>query len=75
MYPEYSNINYPTWKKYIVLSRTIENLRVKDKRNIFQLMRVKPGVTEDTFFPNYGFTAGEFSTWQVLKDANSRRKG
>ena len=72
---EYSNINYPTWKKYIVLSRTIEGLRVKDKRNIFQMMRVKPNVNEDTFFPMYGFTAGEFATWQVLKDANSRKKG
>lgn len=74
MYPEYSSINYPTWKKYIVLSRTIESLRVKDKRNIFQMMRVKEDVNEDTFFPMYGFTAGEFATWQVLKDANSRKK-
>lgn len=74
MYSECSSMNYPTWKKYIVLSKTIENLRVKDKRNLFQLMRVKENVSEDTFFPSYGFTAGEFATWQVLKDTNSRKK-
>ena len=74
MYSECSSMNYPTWKKYIVLSKTIENLRVKDKRNIFQMMRVKDDVDEDTFFPLYGFTAGEFATWQVLKDTNSRKR-
>ena len=43
-------------------------------KGLSELMRVKEDVNEDTFFPMYGFTAGEFATWQVLKDANSRKK-
>ena len=70
------SVNHPTWKKYIVVSKFVENLRVKDKRSIFQLMRLKEDVNEDTFFPFYGFTAGEFATWQVLKDtARKQVKG
>ena len=67
------SVNHPTWKKYIVISKYVENLRVRDKRNIFQMMRLKADVTDDTFFPHYGFTAGEFATWQVLKD-NARKQ-
>ena len=40
------------------------------------MMRLKEDVNEDTFFPFYGFTAGEFATWQVLKDtARKQTKG
>jgi hypothetical protein len=74
MQSEKSFITYPTWKKYIVLSRFVDTLRVKDKRQIFHMMR-NHGPDElhhDTFFPHFGITAGEFSVWQVLSE-NSRK--
>ena len=67
-------ITFPTWKKYIVLSRTIENLRVRDKRHIFYVMRNMTSLSHNTFFPAYGFTAGEFAMWQVLSDTRRPRK-
>ena len=56
------------WRKYIVICKAVENLRVRDKRHLFGLMRTCAGVTEDSFFPMYGFTAGEFTIFQVLTD-------
>ena len=67
-------ITYPTWKKYIVLSKVIEMLRVRDKRHIFHMMRRTENLTHDTFFPTYGFTAGEFAVWQVLSENRKSRK-
>lgn len=68
------SMNYPTWKKYIVLGKVIERLRVRDKRYIFQMIRMHKEVTADSFFPMYGFTAGEFSVWQVLADNMRKNK-
>ena len=62
-----------TWTKYMVLSKIIENLRVKDKRALFHIMRTVP-VTENSFFPHYGFTAGEFSVWHVLSESSRKRR-
>ena len=72
MQNEETFITYPTWKKYIVMSRVIESLKVKDKRNIFYTMRKTTDLSHHTFFPNYGITAGEFSIWQILAD-NKRK--
>lgn len=67
------NMNYPTWKKYVVLANCIESLRVRDKRVIFQLMRANHcRVTQDSFLPHFGFTMGEFSTWYVLNDTSRK---
>lgn len=67
-------ITYPTWKKYVILSSHIDKLRVRDKRMIFQIMRKTIDLSENTFFPSYGFTAGEFATWQVLAENRKSRK-
>ena len=63
----------PTWRKYIVVCRVVEGLRVRDKRQLFNVMRTHPGITESSFFPGYGLTVGEFSVYQVLTE--SGRKG
>ena len=68
-----SKYTYPTWSKYIVMYKHIDRLRVKDKRYIFQLMRTNEHMDQDTYFPEYGFTAGEFAIWQVLSE-NIRKK-
>ena len=67
-------ITYPTWKKYIVLSMFIENLRVKDKRQIFHIMRRTGDLDHNSFFPQYGITAGEFAVWQVLSETRKTRR-
>lgn len=71
---EHTFITYPTWKKYLILSRFIEHLRVRDKRQIFHIMRrYGDRLTHDSFFPHFGITAGEFATWQVLSDSRKNR--
>ena len=70
-------ITYPTWKKYIVLSCFVDSLRVKDKRQLFQIMRRQGDeLDHNSFFPAFGLTAGEFAIWQILSDnRKTRRRG
>lgn len=56
------------------MSKVIESLKVKDKRAIFHIMRRAENLTENTFFPTYGFTAGEFAIWQILTDTKKGKK-
>ena len=63
---------YPTWIKYSVMSIAVSNLRVRDKRQIFQDMRNGENVNYDSILPAFGLTCGEFSLFQVICE-NSRR--
>ena len=51
----------------------VSGLGIRDKRCIFNAMRFG-ALTDDTFFPRYGITAGEFSLYQV-GTATPRRSG
>jgi hypothetical protein len=68
---EHELITYPTWERYTVLAHSITNLSVKDRRRVFQLTR-QFCMSPDLFFPEFGFTLGEFAVWYTLSD--SRRK-
>lgn len=69
-----SFITYPTWKKYIVMSCCVEALRVKEKRQLFHIMRRHSSTLDhNSFFPQYGITAGEFAIWQVLSEQRKTR--
>ena len=61
-----------TYYKNCRLWYIVSNLRVKDKRSLFCLMRTGDNISVNTFFPTFGFTAGEFATWQVLTE-NARK--
>ena len=37
-----TSITYPIWEKYVILSHSIETLKVKDKRAIFHILRKTP---------------------------------
>ncbi len=74
MQNEHTFITYPTWKKYIVISCFVETLRVKDKRHLFHVMRKSNNLSHNTFFPNYGITAGEFAIWQILSESKKTRR-
>ena len=66
-------VTYPTWKKGIVISHSIERLVVRDKRLIFSVLRAGDA-THDTFFPAFGVTAGMFCTWQILNECKRKRR-
>lgn len=70
------SIRFPTWRKYKVMSRVIEGLNVRHKRNIFQYMRdlvlgETTGGSNHTFIPAYGMTLGEFSLFQLMQSGSS----
>jgi hypothetical protein len=65
-------VQYPTWKKYIVMACAVDKLNVKEKRRVFGLMRTVNNANPNTFLPHYGITLAEFSTWQILMDGSSK---
>lgn len=72
--PSLTDNHYCTLRKNQVLFDVIHRFSVRDKRHLFSVIRnAQIPVTADTFFPQYGFTAGEFSTFIVLTE-NQRKK-
>lgn len=61
----------PTWRKLVILSCAVDDMRVRDKRRIFQLMR-GPEMHENVFLPHIGVTLSVFATFQVLADSQRR---
>ena len=66
-------ITNPTWERYTVLSHSITQLNIRDRRRIFQIARSVQGDWSNIFLPEYGFTLCEFSVWYTLGDR--RRTG
>ena len=62
----FSSIEYTSWCKSSAMSRFINQLPVKEKRAIFQLLRGDASVSHDSLLTAYGITAGEFSLWQII---------
>ena len=64
-----------TYNKNVVFHDVIKDFSVKDKRRVFSDMRaaVVP-ITVNTFFPRYGFTSGEFSTWTILTEGGRKKR-
>ena len=46
----------------------VKNLRVRDKRNIYIAMRLKPDVKTDSFLPHFGLSVADFCVWQTLNE-------
>jgi hypothetical protein len=57
-----------------VLQRYISNLRVRDKRLIFIYMEQHNSLSHNTFFPHYGFRAGEFAVNYILGDNTQKSR-
>ncbi len=67
--------SYATYRKNGIFHDVIKNFSVKDKRRVFSDMRnAHVSVSVNTFFPRYGFTSGEFSTWTILTDGGRKKK-
>ena len=53
--------------KHAALQAHVQNLRVKDIRHFFSIMRKQRDVLDaNSLFPHYGLTVGEFSTAYVV---------
>jgi hypothetical protein len=63
----------PTWIKYIVISRVVDSMTTRTRRVLFGLMRKTHWCTHDTFFPQFGLTAGEFCTFHALLQTRRQR--
>ena len=66
-----STAGLPAWRKLSIVSCAVSDMRVRDKRRVFQLMR-NPDMREDTFLPHIGITLSVFATFQVLADSQRR---
>ena len=50
----------------------VKTMRVRQKRNMFSILRSEPGLEVDTFLPQYGLTCGEFCVYQILTEYDRR---
>jgi hypothetical protein len=63
-----------TYHKNNVFYDVIKEFSIKDKRRLFAQMKNSDLLIEvDTFFPHYGFTCGEFSTWALITERNKKK--
>ncbi len=62
-----------TYHKTLALNYYMKNMPVKPKRLIFRLTRDCPHNT-NIYFPKYGITAGEFTSFNLLNENNRRGK-
>ena len=69
-----SSTTSATIEKYNYIKQAIENLRVRDKRYIFSLMKKAQPLCVDTFFPHYGLSAGQFAIGYVLCETTRTRQ-
>lgn len=68
LYETSDSITVPTWVKYSVLSNHISSLDAKSRRKLFLRLRNCEQATPDVFFPEYGFTFGEFAVLYILSE-------
>ena len=72
---EHTLPTYPTWERCVVLSHTISSLSIRDRRNIFQMLRSPQcDLTPNLLFPRHGFTLGEFSVWYTLNSNRTKQR-
>lgn len=62
-----------TKEKYQAQFNFIKDMRIRQKRNIFLILRQCEEVTPDTFLPLYGLHCGEFACFQILAE-HSRKE-
>lgn len=60
-----------TWERYVVLSHVILSLPVRERRGLFTIARDLEGKagSGDVFFPEHGFSLGEFALFHVLGES------
>jgi hypothetical protein len=56
-----------TYVMYLSLYCIVEDLNMREKRDLFRRMRESEGL-DDPFFPSHGMSADEFTVFYVLTD-------
>ncbi len=62
-----------TREKYKALFRFVQQMRVRQKRHLFYVLRNIGRVRSDTFLPEFGLHCGEFACFQILSE-HSRKE-
>ena len=57
-----------TKERYRRTFEYVRTMRVRQKRNLFCILRARSDVTSDTFLPTYGLHCGEFACFQILTE-------
>lgn len=57
-----------TKEKYLGQFEFVRQMRVRDKRSLFAILRKIEAVTPNTFLPCYGLHCGEFACFQLLAE-------
>ena len=68
-----SILNAATRDKYKRLFKSVQDMRVRQKRHLFYVLRNVPSVSPDTFLPEFGLHCGEFACFQILSE-HSRKE-
>lgn len=61
-----------TKEKYQGQFEVVKNMRVRQKRNIFFILRQCKVLSTDTFLPVYGLHCGEFACFQILAEQSRK---
>ena len=61
-----------TKDKYLVQFEAVKSMRVRQKRNVFFILRQCEALSADTFLPSYGFHCGEFACFQILAEQSRK---
>ena len=62
-----------TKDKYKRLFKSVQGMRVRQKRHLFYVLRHVPAIGPDTFLPEFGLHCGEFACFQILSE-HSRKE-
>jgi hypothetical protein len=66
---------YPSFARYSCVANTVFSLTIRDRRNIFHLIRTNRDVlTSNTFFPAFGLTIAEFALFYALHEGRKKKK-
>ena len=61
-----------TKEKHLSQFEFVRGMRVRQKRNLFFILRQCSNLSADTFLPSYGLHCGEFACFQILAERSRR---
>lgn len=61
-----------TWERYMVVSHTVQNLNIREKRSIFVILRDDEHPPLQVFLPQLGITLSEFAVWYCIGSSKRR---
>jgi hypothetical protein len=61
-----------TKEKYLGQFEAVKSMRVRQKRNVFFILRQCESLSTDTFLPSYGLHCGEFACFQILAEQSRK---